>query len=306
VCLAAGDDKTVTVTYEPDPASGKLWLAEFDNWQAAVAFDPDDLVNRRRTDPWFGWSVSPDENVRALAFDGAGDLWLASAQSIVAYDRRDLGVPRAGKPKIHLTGPALARIRSIGFDRQGALWIVREGAAAIAKLAPAALTASGQADLALTVGGADVHEAQALAFDREGNLWIGRFSSLAMFRASRLTTSLEGPADVRLDGVGPVLAFDREGSLWARAPGGLARFRPAEARAGGPPGLTLLLPDTIHALTFDESGGAWFQPGAGRLAHLAREQLQTSGRQQPAIVHDRSYLETDSLTFFPPPGFLDQ
>lgn len=61
---------------------------------------------------------------------------------------------------------------------------------------------------------------------------------------------------------------------------------------------------TAHALAFDEHGGAWIQPGAGRLGYLPPEDLHTSGPKSPRIVHDRSYLETDSLAFNPPPSFM--
>jgi hypothetical protein len=108
---------------------------------------------------------------------------------------------------------------------------------------------------------------------------------------------------VRLPGTHAPLAFDPDGNLWTRGHGhGLVRFRPQEAAAGGLPSVVIDL--FAHALAFDERGGAWIQPGGGQLGYLPPEGLCTSGRKSPRIVHDRSNLETDSLAFNPPPGFM--
>jgi hypothetical protein len=305
VCLEAEGEGAVTVSFEADPGSGKLWLAEFDNWEAAVAFDAEELMRGGRGTPIVGWGLRDGANVRALAFDAAGDLWIAGRNELVAYDRRALGAP-GGAPKIRLTGPAFVDVGSVAFDREGALWIARFAPGSVIKLPAAALAASGEPVPAVELQGPDLAEARALAFDRDGNLWVAGAdgAGIVMYRAQRLGESTDRPADLRLPRTRAPLAFDPDGNLWTRGYGvGLVRFRPEEAAAGGPPSVVIDL-STAHALAFDERGGAWIQPSAGRLGYLPPEDLRTSGPKSPRIVHDRSYLETDSLAFNPPPSFM--
>jgi sugar lactone lactonase YvrE len=140
-----------------------------------------------------------------LAFDAAGNLWVASRRSgsmprsLTRFDASRLGT--GAEPAASLTianGSGLPGVPAgltatwLAFDRDGTLWVVDATAGAVARLPASALAATGEAtvtaDTVIFLGVLGLPEKPHL--DESGGLWLaGSMGRLARLGRDQLDTS---------------------------------------------------------------------------------------------------------------------
>ena len=199
----------------------------------------------------------------ALAFDGAGDLWVSNvtASTVVEYSRAELAaaspaatVTISGGPQRYINQPA-----GIAFDGAGNLWVTGLGVITRAKLAEYSrteLVKSGAPKPVVTIGVAPVGgngTPCGIAFDRAGDLWGATGSvvtELSKAQLAKSAASVQVELSVNspdgLDGpCGPT--FDRAGDIWVgnsqiNTVAEFPKAQVAEWHASGPPPVTLVGP----------------------------------------------------------------
>jgi ligand-binding sensor domain-containing protein len=184
--------------------------------------------------------------IHAIAQDGRGELWFATARGL-AHLRGD----PSGAGTIEWVGGdrlSTSDVRQVLFDRDGNLWI--GSAIGVARMTPGR-----QIDLLLRPAAIVL----ALFEDAEGNLWIGSEGGLDRLRDGDVLPfgAAEGLTDEPAFGV----REDAAGAMWITTSGGLFRIAPGETRA------TRLVADrgTMYALYPDARGDVWFGGRAGEV-----------------------------------------
>jgi hypothetical protein len=202
-----------------------------------------------------------------LAFDAAGDLWVANyvESSIVEFTPSQLAVSGSPAPAVVISDTANSLHGSIGlaFDANGDLWVANLGTqsecfrgkgASVVEFTPSQLVASGSPTPAVALLRArDLNGPLMIAFDASGNLWLTNGAnapySVVAFSPSQLTTSgTPTPAIVltanggSLDGPAG-LAFDASGDLWIAnmLNNSVVEFTPAQIAASGDPAPTTVI-----------------------------------------------------------------
>lgn len=193
--------------------------------------------------------------VHAIAQDGRGELWLATAKGL-AHLRGD-AIEWVGADRL-LTGD----IRQVLFDRDGNLWI--GAATGVARMTP-----NGQIDR-LAQPAAIV---LALFEDSEGNLWIGSETGLDRLRDGDVLSfgASKGLTDETAFGV----REDAAGAMWITTSGGLFRIAPGETEA------QKLASDrgTMYAIYPDTLGDVWFGGRDGDVGRWHAGQFAWLGHQ---------------------------
>lgn len=221
---------------------------------------------------------------RGLAFDGAGNLWVANGvramvNQIVQIAAADLGASGEPSAAVTITSPDLQDAEAIALDASGNLWVACKGNDSVLRFDAARLAADydGPADRVLTAARLNMSGSvaqgygspQSLAFDRDGNLWVGFWSGNQIVRFT--------PADLAGDGA---------------------------ARIDDPLEKTSGVASLVTALAFDEQGGLWYPSSAGRFARLAPDALTVSGTTVPDIVVEGGMFTATKLFFNPVPAGL--
>jgi hypothetical protein len=201
-----------------------------------------------------------------LAFDAAGDLWVANyvESSIVEFTPSQLAVSGSPAPAVVIgdavigdTANSLLGSIGLAFDGQGDLWVANLGTqsecfkakgASVVEFTPSQLAASGTPTPVVALPRAkDLNGPFMIAFDATGNLWVTNGAnipySVVAFSPAQLTTSgtptpaieltpnagsLDGPAG---------LAFDASGDLWVAnmLNNSVVEFTPAQIAVSGAP-----------------------------------------------------------------------
>ncbi len=130
-------------------SSGDLWVANYDN-STLVKYPRDRLVSGNRA-PAVTISADSSGSLNSpagLAFDAAGDLWVAAnlSNKVLEYTHRQLvsGRPR---PEVTISANARGSLNSpegLAFDRAGNLWVANYGNNSVAEFPPSELSASGR------------------------------------------------------------------------------------------------------------------------------------------------------------------
>jgi len=157
-----------------------------------------------------------------LAFDSAGNLWLAAGGQVLRFDRARLDRNDAGTPDCVLdvttddATPLSLKANFLAFDGAGNLWATDVAGSTLFQIAKADLAYEGTnsvvAKAHLTVSGSMTNLGRP-AFDDEGSLWTPLTeSSFGKLTAEQLTVSSSAAAPtvpaVVISGVGPdALAF---------------------------------------------------------------------------------------------------
>lgn len=189
-------------------------------------------------------------NVGALAFDAAGDLWVASSCDDAVYKvtRASLATSATVTPTVKLT---VGSPGGLAFDAAGNLFVASRDDGRVWRFDAAQLNADATAPAAklgvrVSTDPSDPtrYSASWLAFDASGALWFNDFG--ANLFGSIPSASLGGTGELDVQpgvritvGVAAVIenfAFDEQGGLWtAGAQGRLLRLGPDQLTASGMP-----------------------------------------------------------------------
>jgi hypothetical protein len=201
-----------------------------------------------------------------MAFDAAGNLWLASNpppgsdqnRRILKFAASTLRVSDPNPtPEVTLRGTSFWYPVALAFDRAGNLWTADFINDRLVKFSPAQLLTDG-APVPTTVlsnvsPGYPLSSPIDLAIDADGNLWVANLSTdrptdLVMYTATQAQAGGSPNPAIRigrpsLPGVRG-LAFDATGGLWMGIPGALARFSRAQLSGGGAPPPQIVIQDS--------------------------------------------------------------
>jgi sugar lactone lactonase YvrE len=250
--------------------SGNLWVADpFAN--SVAGYTPSQL----------GQTGSPSATVRvsadasgslvqplAMAFDAAGDLWVANAavegngaNTIVEFTPGQLASSGTPTPAVtlHDNAGSINGARGVTFDPGGNLWV--SNSATVVEFASSQLAASGSPVPAVTLhddGSGSISGPEGVAFDATGNLWVADFvaNTVVGFSSGQLATSGSPTPAVTLTSSDASalnnpcgLAFDGKGNLWvANQTGqGLLEYTADELTSSGSPTPPVLIRGTAFA-----------------------------------------------------------
>jgi len=271
----------VVITLPPDThpnalafaGQGELWVTD-DTGDRLLEFTPMQLQATGSPAP--AVTITSDgaslKRPIGMAFDGAGNLWVAAAARLEMYRPIDLDESGPTTPARILTS-GLDLPAGLVFDAAGNLWLTNASFTrarnAVLVFAPADLAAGGERSPILRLISPSFALVEGIAFDARGDLWVANNDGLSVVRlsASRLTlpmapdsrpvtpdASLEADADdsstgrsVRKPGG---LVFDRDGNLFVNSQRGslgsdvsaVVRFTPAQLGGTGetPPASVVL------------------------------------------------------------------
>ncbi|HEY8944206.1 MAG TPA: hypothetical protein VIM73_08085, partial [Polyangiaceae bacterium] len=178
-----------------------------------------------------GTAQAPDltyECVGGLAFDSAGNLWVATntdgikEDHLLRFDAADLKASGAPTPAVTLTSSSFSEITDIAFDAAGNLFAGSYGKPLVARVSAAQLTASNSAlvpDVLLTMpSGTGVG---GMTLDAGGGLWVTDYNGnrAMQFLSADIGASGTPTPKVIITGIpgAEQLAFDQLGNLWVAA-----------------------------------------------------------------------------------------
>jgi streptogramin lyase len=258
----------------------------------------------------------------AIAFDAAGELWVASQNDsvVIAFAPADL----AGSG-FRLAARVIASVRGsisgptgLAFDARHRLWVVNAHSATVVRFDPAQLAAGGAQvpAVVLSLPGTPA----TIAFDAAGALWVGdpEFHTIAKYATSQLEASGSPPPEFRLTSADSLrnpsgMAFDAAGNLWIANTGGhnLLAFSPAQLSGTGSAGPLIMIGsqggslNSPVGLAFDAEGDLWVVGRSGTLARIASNSLGATGAPAPsATLQISGHLLFWSLAFWPRPAGL--
>ncbi|MGH9261073.1 MAG: hypothetical protein ACRD08_14450, partial [Acidimicrobiales bacterium] len=188
VAACRDDSTTPNPSPSPVPAQNGLWTVS-GSASAILRLDPTQLSDTGERDP-ATTLTTPSARLQTLAgvaFDDAGDLWIASEDDalLLAFSSdaltssgskaaRTVIAPMAGS----FTGPT-----GLAFDAWGHLWVADFGTATLNRFDASQLAAGGAQAPAVVLHLAG--HPTAIAFDAAGSLWVShnQLNTIARFTA---------------------------------------------------------------------------------------------------------------------------
>ena len=196
----------------------------------------------------------PGDPVHALAVDGSGVLWVATAKRIVSWDGRALTDHRPA------AAGELGQVRQLAFSGDGGLWVLE--AQRLRKLLRGSWKA--EADPAMLLNCTHQRHHQ-LYGDSAGGVWVVTYGGGVLHvRADGTTHQLTGKDGLPSEAITCWLE-DHEGNIWlGTAAGGIARIRERVFKAYG---VADGLPEKmVRSVGVDTRGGVWAGTMSGQLA----------------------------------------
>jgi sugar lactone lactonase YvrE len=302
--VTVGVTTSASVTYTLRAGSGSAWVTNGNG--TAVSFAASQLASSGSPTPPVTLSGLAEAN--ALAFDGSGNLWIASGTSgndeLIEYAAPQLSASGAVTPTLTLTSTnsSISFPQQLTFDLSGNLWVANQHAGTVVEFTNAqlvGLTGTHALIPALTLTSADwgANGVGTLALDVNGTLWVYGSSSSHLGVYGYAASSLTGSGAVQPTTVltssafvtGPqTVAFDPSGNLWVTTNSAVVSFTPAQQAAGGAetPTSTVAVPGNsfINAVGFDDSGDLWLADAATQgIFAFTPTQLAAGGSPTPAI-----------------------
>jgi sugar lactone lactonase YvrE len=158
-----------------DP-SGDLWVADFSN-DTVVEFTRGELVTGSPT-PAVTVTITPTTGSFAgptgLAFDSAGDLWVANYSNSTVAEYTPDELTTSGSPAPALTLGSTAGIdgpTALAFGSSGQLWVANGNHSSLVGFAPDQLAAVSPAPT-VTLTSTAIDGPSGMAFDPSGDLWV--------------------------------------------------------------------------------------------------------------------------------------
>ena len=228
----------------------------------------------------------PSTEIKALARDRAGYLWIATGDGLARYDGVEMRVWRAQPGEAGaLPGNNL---QALAIDADDRVWVAVEGAGVAVLDAARRQFRQLRKERGVALGSDDVW---ALAAQGRA-MWLGSYGGGltrvdADGRSQRYTTADGLPSDTIVS-----LGVDRAGVLWVGTDAGLARQQGQRFAAVPLPGAEA--PPVVYAVS-PQPDGLWIGTGAGIWIHTAqgwRQPSWTAMFQRPnalmAIATDRA------------------
>jgi sugar lactone lactonase YvrE len=201
----AGPTAPATLAFD---SHGDLWVADVDQ-SAVYELTPSQLAQSGPVTPAViingGSGATGFSDPGDIAFDGSGNLWVASfgGDSVVAYTPSQLAASGTPTPSVRLDSTGSGSSATINgpvglaFDGAGNLWVANLGGGTVVQFAKSALAASGSPTPAVTLSATGSGSAASLdgpiglAFDHTGDLWVtnGENDSVVRFAPSQLGAS---------------------------------------------------------------------------------------------------------------------
>ena len=195
----------------------------------------------------------------SLAFDAAGDLWIADGGSphpaVVEYRAASL---TGGNPTpAARVNKGVGGAEGLAFDAHGNLWVATGGL--VVEYAAASLASNPSP--ALTINSPSLDGPDALAFDAHGNLWVASYnnSSLVEFPVARRAGGSRPTIVIPIPSNPFDLAFDGHGNLWVVTHNGGIFEYTVPLASGVAPAASIATPSggVVEGLAFDGRGDLW-------------------------------------------------
>jgi streptogramin lyase len=259
-----------------------------------------------------------------IAFDAAGELWVASQDDSHLIGFAPSGLANSGATAavavITPNAGSLSGPTSLAFDAGRHLWVANRASGTLVRFDPSQLAAGGAPVPAVILSGLGLPT--SIAFDAAGSLWVSdsRANTLAGYSAAQLAASGSPAPAVVLSAASNSLvkpsglAFDASGNLWVANTNGasLASFSPGQLEASGAPEPHILLSSSDDGsltlpvgLAFDGAGNLWVMGGGGTLTKFAPASLGATGTPEPSARFQLTgYSLFWNLAFWPRPAGL--
>jgi sugar lactone lactonase YvrE len=137
----------------------------------------------------------------ALAFDAAGNLWVADSvnHKLLRYNRNQLSQDGIPAPAVTLANSAprvpLSMPVDLAFDQGGNLWVANLGDGSppgtLIMYTPSQAAAGGVPNPTITIARSSLRGPRGMAFDASGGLWFGVNQGLVRYAPSQLLSSGE-------------------------------------------------------------------------------------------------------------------
>ena len=221
-------------------------------------------------------SVAPLWDVRSIAEDTMGDLWISAGRDLLTMKngRFERVAGWAGKYEIEV----------VYKDAGGDMWIGTDGAGLFRY-------SGGRFTSYTTAEGLGSNHVRAILADRKGDLWISTFGNgVSKYSGGRFTTvnSGNGLAGDRV----VAMHEDEEGALWFATRQGLTRLQNGSYftwKAGSG-----LFNPFVYAMVDDGAGNFWFSSAEG-IFRVSKRELRAFARGELRRVVSVAYDERDGM-----------
>lgn len=247
-----------------------------------------------------GGLTKPD----GMAFDAAGNLWVAneSSHKIDMYTPAQLAAGGDPAPARTLTATVDSVALGLRFDAHGNMWLMSQQT--LQAFSPTQLAAGGTQTATIKITSGSLVNPVDMLFDSSGNAWVSESfnSQLLKFTASELASSgSRTPAVTISTHAGSLtvpagLAVDAAGKVWVAnyGNGTIIAYTPTQLTATGSPTPTIVLNLGVTTLpwglAWDRRGSLWYGDfGNRQVGMLSASQLAASGSPTPSVTLTGNY-----------------